>query len=249
MSGAVVAFVLAAVLVTSAISGVLGMAGGSLLMGALVLTLPAQAALALHGAAQLASNASRAALGWRTVRYRTVGWFALGAFAAMGALAFVAFAPSKAAIFIALGLTPVLVWIPERLAPLDLARPVHAVAGGAAVIALALTAGVSGPLTELFLVRSAMSPRQIIATKAALQLFGHFAKVLFYGGAALGAAEAGGVPAWLFVAAAVTALSGAALGGLLLDRIPEASFRSWRRWIFTVLGGIYLVQGLRLLIG
>ena len=79
MSGATLALVAAAVFVTAAISGLLGMAGGSLLMAALTLILPVSAALALHGAAQLASNLARAGLNARHVRYRPVGWFGLGA--------------------------------------------------------------------------------------------------------------------------------------------------------------------------
>src|SRR5258707_7523047 len=52
-------------LVTSFISGILGMAGGMILMGILLAALPLPAAMMLHGITQLASNAWRAFL-WRT---------------------------------------------------------------------------------------------------------------------------------------------------------------------------------------
>ena len=94
MSGLSVSLVLAAVFAASAISGLLGMAGGSLLMAVLTLILPVSAALALHGAAQLASNLARAGFNARHVRYRTVGWFGFGAFGSMALLSFVAFQPS-----------------------------------------------------------------------------------------------------------------------------------------------------------
>lgn len=246
MSPATVAMVLAAVVATAAISGLFGMAGGSLLMGLLMLTVPVASAMVLHGAAQLASNGARAAIHFRHIRWPVVGVFAVGAVLAMGLMSFVSFTPSKALVFLAMGLLPILVWIPERWSPLDAAKPSHAFAAGMSTTALALTSGVSGPLTELFLVRSAMPARQVIATKASLQVFGHVAKILFYGGALLDGAGEGAVPPWLLVAVALGALAGAALGGRLLDHVSEDNFRRWRRWIFTVIGGTFLAQAVQL---
>nr|QQZ50751.1 hypothetical protein JKL49_05085 [Phenylobacterium glaciei] len=48
--------------------------------------------------------------------------------------------------------------------------------------AMALTSGVSGPLADVFLVRSVLTRHQVLSTKAALQMFSHLSKVLFYGG-------------------------------------------------------------------
>src|SRR5260221_8490052 len=61
----VLALLAVAALVTSFISGILGMAGGMILMGILLAVLPLPAAMMLHGITQLASNAWRAFL-WRT---------------------------------------------------------------------------------------------------------------------------------------------------------------------------------------
>jgi uncharacterized protein len=243
-----IALVLAAVVATAAISGLFGMAGGSLLMGALMLTVPVASAMVLHGAAQLASNLARAGIHFSHIRWPVVGVFAIGAVLAMGAMSFVSYVPSKAVVFLAMGLLPILVWIPQRWSPFDAARPAHAFVAGVSTTALALTSGVSGPLTELFLVRSAMPARQVIATKSALQIFGHVAKVVFYGAALLeGAANGeGAVPPWLLAAVALAAFAGAALGGALLDRLSEEAFRKWRRWIFTVVGGVFLAQAVTL---
>ena len=49
----------AAVLFTSFLSGIFGMAGGMILMGLLLAMLPVATAMLLHGITQLASN------GWR----------------------------------------------------------------------------------------------------------------------------------------------------------------------------------------
>lgn len=246
MTGATFALVTAAIFVAAAISGVLGMAGGSLLMAVLTFALPVTAALALHGAAQLTSNLARMAFNFAHVRFATVGWFGLGSGLAMGALALVAFQPSRAAVFLGMGLLPILVWLPQRWIPLDAARPSHAAAGGFLATALALTAGVSGPLSELFLVRSELDRHQIIGTKAAFQVFAHLAKLIFYGGALFGAAGEGGAGAGLIVLAIIAAVAGSALGRRLLDHLPEDGFRRWRRWIFTAVGAGFLIQGLSL---
>lgn len=246
MSPATVAIVLAAVVGTAAISGLFGMAGGSLLMGVLMLTVPLASAMVLHGAAQLASNGARAVLHFRHIRWPVVTVFGAGAVLAMALMSFVSFAPSKALVFLAMGLLPILVWIPQRWSPFDAAKPAHAFVAGMSTTALALTSGVSGPLTELFLVRSAMPARQVIATKAALQVFGHVAKILFYGAALLDGAGEGAAPPWLLAAVALAALAGAAIGGRLLDHVSEENFRRWRRWIFTVIGGTFLAQAVQL---
>ena len=61
MNSAVVGIILVATLVTAAISGVFGMAGGLILMGVLASYVPVATAMVLHGFIQLISNFSRAA--------------------------------------------------------------------------------------------------------------------------------------------------------------------------------------------
>src|SRR5436190_6628008 len=69
--------------VTSFVSGILGMAGGMILMGILLALLPLPAAMMLHGITQLASNAWRALL-WRTeVDWRVFRGYAYGALLAL----------------------------------------------------------------------------------------------------------------------------------------------------------------------
>ena len=64
MSLLVASFILAMALVTSLVSGVFGMAGGLMLMGALTLAMPVSAAMVSHGAVQFVSN------GWRAILHR-----------------------------------------------------------------------------------------------------------------------------------------------------------------------------------
>lgn len=235
-------FVVVAAFVTATVSGVLGMAGGLLLMGCLLLVLPTTTAFVVHGLLQLVSNGWRVVLQRRHVRAATVGWSALGTVLAAVAVAAVSYAPDKALTYLLLGLVPALVWLPKSWLHLDAARPVHAVAAGLAVTAVNLVAGVAGPLLDVFFVRTQMSRHEVVATKAATQVLAHTAKVVVYGGLA----ATGSVP-WLVVLLAVPlSMLGTALGGRLLDRMSDAGFRSATKYVVSAIGVAYLVQAARL---
>ena len=75
----VFAAVAASTFVTSFISGILGMAGGMILMGVLLALFPVPAAMLMHGISQFASNGWRAAMLWRSVDWRVLRGYALGA--------------------------------------------------------------------------------------------------------------------------------------------------------------------------
>jgi uncharacterized membrane protein YfcA len=237
-------FVLLAAFVTATVSGVLGMAGGLLLMGALLLVLPAATAFVVHGLLQLVSN------GWRALRLRQhvrgdiVAWYALGAVLAAAGVAAVSYVPSTAVTYLLLGLVPGLVWLPRHALPLDAGRPRHAVAAGIAVTSVNLLAGVAGPLLDVFFVRTSLGRHTIVATKAVTQVLSHTAKVVLYGSAL--SAEGSGLP-WLVVLTAVPlSMLGTVVGGRLLDRMSDAGFLAATRWVVTGTGAVYLVQAVRL---
>src|SRR5438105_14801527 len=69
--------------VTSFISGILGMAGGMILMGILLAMMPLPAAMMLHGITQLASNAWRAFLRRQVLDWRVFRQYVFGAIAAL----------------------------------------------------------------------------------------------------------------------------------------------------------------------
>ena len=238
---------LVVVLVTSTVSGVFGMAGGLMLMGALTLAMPVSAAMVSHGAVQFVSNGWRAFLHRKHVRWAIIGLYAMGSALAAGVLAMVIYQPTKAWVYLMLGLVPGLAWIPKGRFNLDAARPSHAVACGVSVTGLNVLAGVSGPLLDVFFVRTALTRHQIVATKAATQAFSHTVKMLFYGVPLFASTQASGLPAWwFFVFAAPLAMIGAWLGGMVLDRMSDVNFLKWTRWIVTALGVLYLVQAAQL---
>jgi uncharacterized membrane protein YfcA len=244
------AFLLAAAFLTSTVSGVFGMAGGLMLMGALALALPVKVAFVSQGLLQLIANGWRAGLHRRHVRWRIVGLNALGALIAAAVVTAIAFAPSKMLLYLLMGLAPAPLWVPRRWLQLDAARPLDAVASGALITGVNLVAGVAGPLLDIFFVRTALTRHEIVATKAATQALSHVAKILVYGLPLLAARRASGMPpAWFFALAAPLSVGGTILGGRILARLSDVNFKRWTRLIVTGVGGVYLLQAGRLWLG
>ena len=239
------AFVVAAAFVTATVSGVLGMAGGLLLMGALLLVLPATTAFVAHGLLQLVSNGWRAVLHRRHVSWHVLGWYAVGSVTAAALLAAVRYVPSKPLTYLFLGLVPMLVWLPKGVLRLDASRPAHAVAAGLAVTSVNLVAGVAGPLLDVFFVRTSLGRHAVVATKAATQVLSHTAKVVLYGGPLLSGGGAD-LPVLVLLLAVPLSMLGTVVGGRVLDRLSDASFRTATRWVVSAIGVTYLVQAARL---
>ena len=237
------AFVVLAAFVTATVSGVLGMAGGLLLLGALLLVLPVAVAFVVHGLLQLVSNGWRAFLQRAHIAWRTVGWYAAGALVAVVVVSAIAYVPSRALTHLLLGLVPALVWVPKGWLHLDAQRPAHAATAGLLVTVLNLLAGVAGPLLDVFFVRTSLVRHEVVATKAATQVLSHAGKVVVYGQLV----AAGTVPYAVVALAVPLSMLGTAVGGRLLDRMSEGSFTAWTRWVVTAIGGAYLVQAAALL--
>jgi uncharacterized membrane protein YfcA len=182
------------------------------------------------------------------VDWRIVGIFALGAFAAGGIMAFVALEPTKPTLFLLMGLAPALVWVPDRWLRLDASKPAQALICGVSVTGVNLTAGVAGPLLDIFFVRTALTRHQIVATKAATQVFSHLMKVAVYGAPLIGVHGKGLPPWWVFALAIPLSMVGTAAGGLLLDRLSDVNFKRYLRLILTAIGVVYLIQAAHLIL-
>lgn len=237
-------WIFGAVIVTSAISGVFGMAGGLILMLILAQLVAVAPAMVLHGVTQFVSNGWRAVLWRRWIAWRIVGLYALGAAPAILLPLLVAYVPDKATMLILLGAVPYAALALPEAAKLDASRPVHAVLCGFFVGGTQLLAGVAGPLLDVFFVRSALDRRAVVATKAATQAISHVAKVGYYGALLTGTAMPG-LP--VFGAAILAALIGTTLAGPLLEKLSNAQFRRWTRAIVLAIGALSLLQGLWLL--
>lgn len=236
-----VATVAVGVVFTSFLSGIFGMAGGMVLMGLLLAIMPLPAAMVLHGVTQMTSNGWRAWLWREHIAWPIVARFAGGSLLAAAAFAVVAVVPGKGVALIILGLTPFLALaLPER-ARLNVTRPSHAVAGGAVCMVLQLLAGVSGPILDTFFVQSGLTRHGIVSTKAAVQTLGHALKLVYFGTALAVLGES--LSPVILALAVVLAVVGTQSSRLVLDRMSDAQFKRWSRWIIMVLSIVYLGQG------
>lgn len=233
------------VFLTSVLSGVFGMAGGLVLLAGLLTSLPVVIVLFVHGIVQLVANASRAAFLLPHVRRDVIGWTSLGGLVAAGLLLVVAYRPERPLVMLGVGLLAGLVWLPPNVVATDVTRPGHAILCGLISSGLTIMVGVAGPILDSFFLRSALDRRAVVATKAVVQTLSHLLKVAFYGGLA-GAASTEGT-GWLalLAPASVAAIAGTALGGRVLERMTDRSFRTWTRWIISAVGLWFVLTSLR----
>lgn len=233
--------------VTSFISGIFGMAGGMLLIGFLLLFLPVPVVMVFHGVIQIAANGWRAWLWRHHVKWSVVLQFGAGAAVALIVFSFFDFVPDKALVLMAVGLTPfAALAVPQRLAP-NIERGGQAFLAGAIGGAIQLVSGVTGPLLDIFYVRTGMSRQVNVATKAAAQVLGHLTKVTYF--AAVIEGPAGRDPEqWLVMGyAACFAVLGTTLSRSFLDRMSDRQFYHWTRRVILGLGAVYVAQGVWLM--
>jgi uncharacterized membrane protein YfcA len=232
----------ALLLITSFLSGIFGMAGGMILMGALLPILPVPTAMVLHAVSQATSNGWRATLWVRYVDWRIFARYVAGLLAALAIFAFVRMIPDQATVLIVLGIMPfIAVMIPDRLAP-RADRPGGAEFAGLVGTALQLTSGVSGPVLDIFFVRTLMDRRAVVATKATCQVVTHLTKLVYFGGLA---GTVGGELSWGIIAIAIAmAIIGTSASRFVLERMSDSQFRRWTRLLVMGIGAVYIVQGL-----
>src|SRR5580692_2948985 len=103
------ALIAAAVLVSSFLSGVFGMAGGMILLGVLLVYFDVSVAMVVFSIIQFAANGWRAVLWRRYVRWPIFIHYVAGAAMAFVALRAVAYVPDKPTVYFLLGIMPFLV--------------------------------------------------------------------------------------------------------------------------------------------
>ncbi len=237
-----IAFGLAAsIIATSFLSGLFGMAGGMVLMGLLLILLPVPAAMVLHGVTQVASNGARAWLWRQHIIWRVFAGYLVGAILALGLFAAIQFIPSKAVVLIFIGLAPLTALaLPDAIMP-NLLKPAHAAFCGFICTVPQLLAGVSGPIFDAFFVKSGMDRKAQVSTKAVAQTFGHFAKLVYFGG--IVASDESYVSPALMIVAVATAILGTWLSRRILEGMSDRGFRVWSQRIIVTISAVYLTQG------
>ena len=240
MSLIVTAAVLLTMVATAFLSGIFGMAGGLVLIGILLVLLPVPEAMMLHGVTQLASNGWRGVLWIKHVRWSAIVPYLGGCAVALVLWAFWRYVPSKAVALLMLGGAPFLVrLIPAQFKP-DPENPVHGSIYGVLCMTLMLLTGVTGPLLDRFFLGGKLDRRQVIATKAICQIFGHGAKLLYFGAMIDQTATVDPIVATLAVLASML---GTSLAARVLERMSDAQFRVWSNRIITAVSGYFVAYG------
>jgi uncharacterized protein len=239
-------FVLCTAMVgTSFLSGIFGMAGGMILIGILLAIMSVPDAMMLHGVTQMASNGWRGLLWWRHVRWSAAGAYVLGCAIALLLWSFTRYVPSKPVALLLLGLTPFMV----RLAPKGYRpNPESLKQGtlyGTACMMLILLTGVAGPLVDTFFLGGKLDRREIVATKAVCQIFGHAAKLLYFGAMIDQAATLDPVAAALAI---FFSMVGTTLATKVLEAMSDQQFRSWANRIITCIAGYFVAHGMFLVV-
>ncbi len=236
------AVIAASVVITSFISGILGMAGGMILMGVLLALLPLPKAMMLHGVAQMAANGWRAWLWRHDVNWRVFRGTAAGSIIILALFSMVQLSASKSTAYLLLGATPFLSLLLPKDLKLNVDKRGHSFLCGLSCSAIQLVAGVSGPLLDVFFVHSHMHRKQVVATKASTQSFGHILKIIYFG--LLLNTAYGSIEWWMALAAVLLAMLGTTLSRKVLDAMSDANFRAWTRGTVLVVGSCYLAAGI-----
>ena len=235
-----------ATLATSIISGVLSMAGGMILMGVFGFFLSVPAAMVLHGIAQTFSNGSRVWLYRRHIKWCVLGYYSMGAFAVLGLFTTLAFVPSIGLVFLLIGCFPLLALILPTSINLDMTRGPVSFFSGIIVTTAQMLAGASGPVLDIFYVKSKMSKEGILGTKAVTQTLGHVLKLIYY--AIMMAIASDLVPAWLIPAVVAAAIIGNYCASLLVTRLSDHQFKKIGRVVISFICVIYIGKGIAELI-
>jgi uncharacterized membrane protein YfcA len=240
-----IAILVAAMVGTAFLSGIFGMAGGLILVGILLAIMPLPEAMMLHGTTQLASNGWRGAMWFRYVRWRPVAAYIAGCALAMAAWSFTRYVPGKPLALLLLGVTPFTIrLLPARFKP-NPESNVQTAACGTVCMSLILLTGVSGPLVDTFFLGGKMDRREIVATKAICQMFGHLAKILYFGALIDQTASVDPLIAALAIAASMV---GTTLAGRVLQAMTDNQFRAWANGLITVIASYYILQSVYLFV-
>lgn len=229
---------------TSFISGIFGMAGGMILLGVLLVFFDVVVGMVLFSTIQLAANGWRAVLWWRFVRWPIFWRYVAGAFLAFLAMRAIAFVPDKALVYLVLGAMPFLIeMLPATARPNIEWRGVPFFTGVTTTL-VQLVSGVGGQFLDIFFQKSQLDRKTTVATKAVTQTFAHLLRLLYFSSLA-GTTEL--VPLWAHAPAIALAILGTSLAPFVLERLTDAGFRQWTRWIILAISVVYLGRGLWLL--
>lgn len=223
-----------AALLTSILSGIIGMGGGILMLAAMLSFLSHGETIPVHGAVQLASNGTRLLAFLNHVNWRVVGKFALGAVPGTligGAILWWwrkdNIEPTEPYIKILIGLyVLVMGFARSNNNAADDQPPQKPTEKGFFLFGclagtLGLTVGAIGPLIAPLFIRNRFAKQEVVATKSVCQAIIHALKIpVFLAGGLVDYGKFG----VLLVILCLMAIPGTLIGRRIHDRVDEAMF-------------------------
>ena len=230
-----------AALFASTLAAVTGFGGAAVLLPVLVWIFGIHEAIPVLTVAQLFSNGGRVWFNRRELRWRIVGWFALGGvpLALLGGYVFAA-APLQSLTRL-LGAFLLLIvawrhWKPRPPRPFP--EPVFAGIGAGASFISALLGSV-GPIMAPFFLAFGLYKGAYIGTEALATVVMHVSKLVVYG--QTGLLNAHGIAVGLALGPIM--IFGSWLGKRVLDRLPEKAFIAIIEAVLILAGVLFLWRG------
>jgi uncharacterized protein len=172
--------------VAGALSGSVGFGGGMILLPVISYFYGVEVAVPVATIAQLMSNLSRMAFGWKEIQWKKAGWFLLAAapLTALGAAGF-AIAP-KVLMTRVLGVALIAFAIIKLTGKIKLPKGNGTVlVGGGITGVINGLLGISGPLSSAVFMTLELTPVAYIATEATAAAAMHIVKIIVYNKLAL----------------------------------------------------------------
>jgi uncharacterized membrane protein YfcA len=218
-------------LVTSALSGIAGLGGGTVLIGVFyALGLAPAEAIPLFAAVQLVSNLTRTAAYVRHVEWHAAGWFLLACLPATLLLA-----PFAAGVNVHVIQLVLAGLIAVSLLPTAKAEPLPPrwafLVAGTANGALGMFVGATGLFVGRLFLRPEWPKQKVVATLALTQVLGHALRVAAYGLVGFSALSR----PLVLVPVCLSVVCGTLLGKRLQGRLSETAFRQLFQTILVVL--------------
>lgn len=173
-------FLVVTAFATSALTAVIGLGGGVMLLTVMSLAgLSPLVLLPVHAFVQLVSNVSRAIFAARHIEWSRIPWYFFGVALGSWVATFIVVQIPEEFIFIGMGVTIlVITWLPRERMPHVRDRGFSVI--GAVQGLLATLFGVAGPLVAVTLKRDIRDPCRFVATSAVMMTGLHLFRVLSY---------------------------------------------------------------------
>ena len=233
------------VLLTSFISGVLGMGGGMILMAFFGSILSVSEAMVVHGAIQACANGYRSFLLRKDIQYSILLNYIIAALVGIFIFQWIRFLPNKNMMMISLGVLPLISFLPNVSPFLDITKRGRAALCGVCVTMAQMLSGVSGGVLDIFYINSPLNRHQNIATKGFTQALSHLFKLFYFALFFYNERSDNKISITFIFLLIFISLIRTRLGKVLLDHIDDTIFRRYSKAFLIVLGIFLIMNGAR----